>query len=127
MLNVLTDLELHERSAQQVEERQGINEEHDDVSVGCDGRDSSDASGSGASDSGEAHVKCEAGDSSEGRKGEYINMVCGDNGGGGVSVSQFGEFVSKHHDYGNKKFRDNFEVQHSLTHTHMQKLCTCIN
>ena len=115
MLNVLTDLELRERSAQQVEEERGISEEHNDVSVGHDGRDSSDISE--AVDSGEASMRCEAGDSSEGRKGEYIN--------GGVSVSQFGEFVSEHHNHGNKKFRDNFEVQHSLTHTHMQKLCTC--
>ena len=35
-----------------------------------------------------------------------------------VNISQFGEFVSEHHDLGNKKFRDNFEVQHSLIHTH---------
>ncbi len=41
-----------------------------------------------------------------------------------VNTSQFGEFVSEHHDHGNKMFRDNFEVQHSLTHTH-SKLCTC--
>ncbi len=118
MLNVLTDVELRERSVQQVEEGRGINEEHDDVSVGHDGRDSSD--GSDAGDSGEASVKCEVGASSEGRKGEYNNVVCGDNGRGCVSVSQFGEFVSEHHDHGNKKFRDNFEVEHSLTHTHMQ-------
>ncbi len=124
MLNVLTDLELHERSAQQVEEGQGINEKHDDVSVGCDGCDSSDVSDAG--DSGEAVVRCEAGASSKGTKREYINVVCGDNGRGSVSVSQFGQFVSEHHDHGNKKFRDNFEVQHSLTHTHIQS-CGHVN
>ncbi len=115
-------MELRERSVQQVEEGRGINEEHNDVSVEfCDSSDASETN-----DNGEASVKCGAGASSEGGKGEYINVMCGDNGGGGVSVSQFGEFVSEHHDHGNKKFRDNFEVQHSLTHTHMQS-CAHIN
>ena len=107
-----------------MEEGRRINEEYEDVSEGHDGRDSGDDSEAG--DSGEASVRCEAGASSAGRKGKYINVVCGDNGGRGVSVSQFGEFVSEHHDHGNKKFRDNFEVRHSLTHTQIQS-CAHVN
>ena len=89
-----TDLEL-ELMSKGIKEGSGVNKKCDinDANVGCD----------------------ESGDSDRSSERHYINVKNDHAGsGGGVPVSQFGEFVSQQHAHRNEKFKNCFKVNNFI-------------